>query len=770
MINRQLVHYDTTGQRVIIRPGDLTNVGSDTYAITPGGASTSVADVPNTIPIRDASGGFEVGYLQIDTTPPVTETSGVGKIIWNDTTGTLEFQLKGGNVTLDIGQEQIIRVKNDEGSALVVGDVVYLSGADGNHALVKKASALTDSLSAYTIGIVVEAMANNAQGWVAISGYVRNLNTNHLVEGLPVWLSTTSGQTTSTRPTPPNHAVFLGLCVRKNINVGSILLAVQNGYELEELHDVLISSPAAGDVLVRNPGNTLWINAAQSTLSAGYATTAGSAAPSGSAGGDLTGTYPNPTLAAVTTATTKGSATNAVTVTVDAKGRVTSITESPIVATDSTKLPLAGGNMTGNLTTAAGVRLGLGTLTPQYAIHAQATGETQLFAGTGFTPALSSGTDPNLLFGYGGAGFRFGGAGAGLSYNQAQIDLTNAQTIRMYTGAGTVAPTERLQITSTGQVQVLGAGGPAITSANTVVVRAPVYPYLHFVNNTSGGAAADGFLVGIESTYANIYVAEAWDLRFSTSAVERMKIAANGDVSVTNNQAARTALTVANNSTNAAGECGTVATSSAGTVFFGTGSSASSKVAGGMVYTADAIPVTIWTNGLRRVTVTGADGLVGVGVVGATAVLHLKAGTATANTAPLKLNSGTLMSSAEAGAVEYDGTDWYLTDSTPTRRTVDYLPTVTSSATPVTVPAKGGFVRVVGAAGAKTVNLPALSGVKTGTRVIVKDSAGNAASGTITITPNGTDTIDGAASATITTNYGVVRLFATGSAGRWEVW
>lgn len=54
-------------------------------------------------------------------------------------------------------------------------------------------------------------------------------------------------------------------------------------------------------------------------------------------------------------------------------------------------------------------------------------------------------------------------------------------------------------------------------------------------------------------------------------------------------------------------------------------------------------------------------GKVGVGVNSPTAILHLKAGTSTANTAPLKLTSGVNLSVTEAGSIEYDGSHLYFT-------------------------------------------------------------------------------------------------------------
>lgn len=68
-----------------------------------------------------------------------------------------------------------------------------------------------------------------------------------------------------------------------------------------------------------------------------------------------------------------------------------------------------------------------------------------------------------------------------------------------------------------------------------------------------------------------------------------------------------------------------------------------------------------------------SPGRVGIGLVSPTASLHIKAGTATANTAPLKFTSGINLTTAETGAMEYDGTNLYFTPTGTTRQTLTYL-------------------------------------------------------------------------------------------------
>ena len=63
-------------------------------------------------------------------------------------------------------------------------------------------------------------------------------------------------------------------------------------------------------------------------------------------------------------------------------------------------------------------------------------------------------------------------------------------------------------------------------------------------------------------------------------------------------------------------------------------------------------------------------GRLGVGTNSPTALIQIKAGTASAGSAPLKLTSGTNLTTPEVGAIEFDGTNLFFTTTTPTRKTI----------------------------------------------------------------------------------------------------
>lgn len=78
-------------------------------------------------------------------------------------------------------------------------------------------------------------------------------------------------------------------------------------------------------------------------------------------------------------------------------------------------------------------------------------------------------------------------------------------------------------------------------------------------------------------------------------------------------------------------------------------------------------------------------GAIGVSIASPTAALHLPAGTATASTAPLKLTAGTNLTSAEAGAVEWDGINLFISQTSgPTRKTIAYTSDISTQAGKIT--------------------------------------------------------------------------------------
>lgn len=158
-------------------------------------------------------------------------------------------------------------VKNSSGSTITKGQVVYITGADGTNALIGLATASTEAGSSKTLGIAANTMTNNAFGYVIENGQISNVDTSAANAGDSVWLGNAPGSYTfANPPAKPSNSVYLGVVTKANPSTGEILVKVQNGYELNELHDVDAGSPADGQALIWQASTSQWVN---QTLSSG---------------------------------------------------------------------------------------------------------------------------------------------------------------------------------------------------------------------------------------------------------------------------------------------------------------------------------------------------------------------------------------------------------------------------------------------------------------------------------------------------------------------
>jgi hypothetical protein len=155
-----------------------------------------------------------------------------------------------GKVAIGAPVPTLLAVRNNSGGALAIGTAVYVTGSSGTSPTVAAADASTEATAARTIGLMYATAAHNSDGIVITHGLLAGVTTPLLTEGQITWLSETAGQLTSTRPTQPAHGVFMGFCIKQGPGTSGILYVnVINGQELEELHDVLISGAATGQVL-----------------------------------------------------------------------------------------------------------------------------------------------------------------------------------------------------------------------------------------------------------------------------------------------------------------------------------------------------------------------------------------------------------------------------------------------------------------------------------------------------------------------------------------
>lgn len=300
----QSITYPSSIATIVANTGSVSSPssGGSVSIVGTGGVTTSAAGTTITIsgPAGGAIGGVD-SQIQYNnggafggdsalTFNDVTKTTGVNTITFSDTPvaavaervfgwdtqdGTLNLGLKGGTVLSHVGQTLHVRAVNGTGGNLLKSQyrVVKVTGAQGQRLQVNLAQGDSDPNSADTLGFVAENISNNQEGFIISSGLLTNINTTGSLQsetwadGDMLFLSPyTPGYVTKVKPTGPNHTVILGFVVHSHPTQGKIFVKIDNGYELNELHDVQFTSYANKDIIYRDTSTNVWKNASLATV------------------------------------------------------------------------------------------------------------------------------------------------------------------------------------------------------------------------------------------------------------------------------------------------------------------------------------------------------------------------------------------------------------------------------------------------------------------------------------------------------------------------
>jgi hypothetical protein len=154
-------------------------------------------------------------------------------------------------------------ITNADSVTITKGQVVYAFGGTGDRMTVKRAINTSDATSARTVGVVYStSIAANAKGIIILQGLLDGLSilpTSTYADGDSIYLGATAGSITNVKPYAPNHLVYVAtVTTASNGSAGRMYVRIQNGYEMDELHDVSAQTPANKNGLFFNSSNSLW--------------------------------------------------------------------------------------------------------------------------------------------------------------------------------------------------------------------------------------------------------------------------------------------------------------------------------------------------------------------------------------------------------------------------------------------------------------------------------------------------------------------------------
>jgi hypothetical protein len=235
----------TNSSDIATNTADIATNSSD-IATNASGIATNLANIALKAPIDNPTftGTISTSAAGVD----FNDGNTGGELSWNDTEKTLDLVTGADNVTLQLGQEVVMYVRNTTGSQISDGEVVMVNGSQGNKPTITLAQADTVANARKTIGVATQPIPNNSNGFITLIGKVRDLvlDDGTYTEGDVVYLSSTvAGGITLTQP---DISVELGhvLATSSGGNTNGILsVNINNESAVHELEQVVDANTAA---------------------------------------------------------------------------------------------------------------------------------------------------------------------------------------------------------------------------------------------------------------------------------------------------------------------------------------------------------------------------------------------------------------------------------------------------------------------------------------------------------------------------------------------
>jgi hypothetical protein len=183
-------------------------------------------------------------YIDFNTNPTVPSPTG-GTLYFDSNENALSYKplTNQNDVTVNLGQESLIKIYNNLGYQINNGQVLHITGATGGVPTVALANAsklgttFTESI-AQTSGVATHDIPTGEFGFMTNFGIVRDLNTTAFTVGQEVFLSDTiDGALTN----DPNNIAFtsristVGYCIESDPTNGKILVVITNENALQSL-------------------------------------------------------------------------------------------------------------------------------------------------------------------------------------------------------------------------------------------------------------------------------------------------------------------------------------------------------------------------------------------------------------------------------------------------------------------------------------------------------------------------------------------------------